>query len=228
MRRALGALVLVLAGCAPSDETDDTLAPVGSAATVATSESDLPGDSVAGGPVGSGVVRLRVRLSGQGVDEELLFDRSSVAVADLDPIALDATCTALDGGAPYRVAVVDLRRLSAGERILSARLVLDGDVTPGEHGAVLELGDAAQQITRFEGVAVLDEGLATGTFELAAANGAPAVGSFACASDVASLPTTTTVPPAPVDTDGPSGTVAPTAPIVVASAPPLTVPRATS
>jgi len=214
MRAAAGALVLVLLGaCSADSAPDESLAPVGSAATAA-SGSEAATASTATGPPGSGVVRVRVRLAGRGVDEVLLFDRSTVAASQLDAITLDADCTALDGGEPYTVSVVDLRRLTEGQHVLSATLVLSGDVAPGDHPATLAIGDSAQQTTHYEGSAVLDAGLASGTFELTATNGATASGSFDCAPDLASLPTTTTaapLPPEPVDTTGPTGPPAPPA-----------------
>lgn len=209
MRPAVGALALAalsLAACSSDSASEDTLPPVGPAATAAaTSVAGSVGTtSTVAGPVGSGVVQMNVRLS--GISEELLLDRSSVGVDELDPITLDATCTAIDGGEGYSVSIVDVRRLSAGQQLVSATLrVADtaGAVEAGEHEARLELGTAEQDTTRFEGVLVLDAGLASGTFELATGNGATATGSFACGADVASLPTTTTIAPVPATASSP-------------------------
>ncbi|MFV0306580.1 MAG: hypothetical protein ACK5OX_02415 [Desertimonas sp.] len=242
MRRALGAALLAVAAgaCTSGADGDDTLPPVGtlemtsiggSAPTSAGSASP-PSPSVSSvpaGPVGSGVVRIAVRLEGQGIVEELMLDRSTVAVADLDSIALDATCTAIDGGDGgdgLTVSVVDLRRLRAGQRLVSAMLTVPGDAGPGEHTGRLDVGDAAQQTARYEGAVVIDEGAASGSFDLRDGRGAAATGSFACATDVGSLPTTTTVPAPTLPPDG-TAEPAPEAPtIVIETAPP--VPRATS
>lgn len=233
MKPAVGALALAvvsLAACSSGSESDDTLPPVGTAApAVATSVAGSP----VSGPVGSGVVRMTVRLS--GVSEELLLDRSTVGADDLDPITLDAACSAIDGGDGYVVSVIDVRRLSAGRQLVSATLrATDQSGSAGEHTAQLELGTSRQEITRYEGVMVLDAGLASGTFDVATDDGARATGSFACGEDLASLPTTTTVPIV-VATDASVPDVsapdvsAPAVTVPVVTAPPTpTVPLATS
>lgn len=234
MRRALGVALAVatVGGCGSSESSDDTLPPVGTFETTPASGPTVttPISTAPSGPTGSGVVRIAVRLEGRGIVEELLLDRSTVTEAELDPIALDATCTAIDGGDEgdgLTVSVVDLRRLRTGQRLLSATLVVPGEAGPGEHTGTLEVGDAAQQTARFEGRVVIDQGAASGAFELQDSRGASATGAFACGADVASLPTTTTVPPPTIPPDSGvddgTGTT-----IVIQTAPPPTVPQATS
>lgn len=240
---ALGAVVvtLVLAACAGDDSTDDTLAPLGSGGGAVTTPSPSGSadpsatPSSISGPVGAGVVRLSVRLAGPGIDEDLSLDRATVAAAALDPVNVDASCTAIDGGDGLTVSVVDLRRLFAGQRLLSATLRIDDEVAAaGEYTGTLEVGDADQQTTRFEGPVRVDEGLASGTFDLLDGDGAPATGSFACAADVASLPTTTTVPPLVADTldsaavSIPEVTVPSSAIIITPTTPLPAIPDATS
>ena len=246
---ALGLLGGALAGSCSSDSTsDDTLGPLDGSAATATGipTGTAPPDSAApatptpaAGPAGAGVVRLAVRLSSSGTDEILLLDRGTVAADQLDPVSLDAACTALDGGPGLTVSVIDLSRVTAGQRLLSASLRVDGDVAgAGDYTGMLEVGDADQQLTRFEGAVRVDEGLASGTFDLVDGAGNSATGSFACAADQASLPTTTTMAPAPasdVTTEGgtagtppPSIVIATTPSIVIVTTPPPTVPQATS
>lgn len=222
MIRAAGAgalAVLILAACAADTDSDETLAPVGSAP--ARTEPTSAGSAVEGA-VGRGVVQLTVHLS--GMREQMTLDRSTVAAADRDPITLDATCTALDGGDGYVVSIVDVRRLSAGQQLVSATLRAtgaSGSVAAGEHPARLELGTAQQEVVRFEGVMSLDATLAAGTYEVSTTNGGVATGDFACADDVASLPTTTTPPPvvatAETVTDASGPAPSPTATIPIAT-----------
>lgn len=223
MNRAVGAVALAaLAACSPSSEADDTLTPVGSGASVVAT---VPG-STPTGPLGSGVVQMSIDLNGSR--EELLLDRSTMAVSALDPITLDARCTGLDGGDGYVVSIVDVRRLSAGQELVSAVLRATDDaepVTVGEHPAVLELGTSQQQVSRFEGVMVLDPTRSSGTFDVSAAAGGGATGSFACADDAASLPTTTTTPVVVASAESVADTVVDvTVPI---GSPPVTAPAVT-
>jgi len=232
--------VLIGAACAEDSASDDTLGRLdGSAATAPSVPTGTAATATAAtaaaapaGPAGAGVVRLAVRLSSSGTDEVLMLDRGTVAADQLDPVSLDATCTALDGGSGLTVSVIDLSRLTAGQRLLSAALRIDGDVPgAGDYTGTLEVGDADQQLTRFEGAVRVDNGLASGTFDVADGAGNSATGSFACAADEASLPTTTTVAPVPASdvTGDDAGTDAPPPPsIVIATVPPSTVPEATS
>jgi hypothetical protein len=238
LRHWLGAaasVIFVLTACTDREASDATLGPLsspGSSTTqvvtappatpeaAATTAADAPP-----GAVGAGFVSIRVRLASSGVDESLSLDRSSVATEDLDPISLDAFCTALDDGDGWTVSVTDLRRLSAGGmRLVSAVLRIDATVTePGVYEGTLEVGDTAQQVTAYDGPITVDAGLASGSFDLRDASGRAATGAFVCAPEP--VPTTTVPAPTvagsvPVESQPPAA--GPTAP------PPPTVPAATS
>ena len=112
------------------------------------------------GPAGSGFVSFQVRLGASGIDEAIALDRATVAESQLDPISLDAYCTALDGGDGYVASVTDLRRLSTGSRIVSVVLRIEADVPgPGTYEGTLDVGDAQQTTTRYSGPVTLDEGV---------------------------------------------------------------------
>ena len=104
------------------------MTPDGSGADVAPSGDVGPSAPTTLDPAlaGSGFVSIHVRLPAVGVDETISLDRALVHADALDPVSLDATCTTLDGGDGLSVSVVDLRRLGAGSRLVSAALRVDG------------------------------------------------------------------------------------------------------
>jgi hypothetical protein len=86
-------------------------------------------------------VRIQVRLGATGTEEVLELDRASVDAEDLEPVSLDARCTTLDGGTGFVVSVVDLRRVAAGDRLVSASLRVTGDVADaGEYEGTIDVG----------------------------------------------------------------------------------------
>jgi len=194
LRRLTTLLVVVVAlgaGCDDGDEsTQDTLAPLdtttGSVAAATSSpgaESDVqlitePSPL----PIRSlGFVSIQVRLAARGIDETISLDRSIVAVDKLDPISLDATCSALDGEPGFVVAVVDLRRLGTDNHLVSAMLEVPDFLRAGEYEGTLQLGDQEQRSTTYTGMVSVDEDRIGGTFEMTDAEGGPATGSFTCA-----------------------------------------------
>ena len=92
------------------------------------------------------------------------------------------------------MSVVDLRRLGAGSRLVSAALRVEGEATPGPHDVTLDVSGADQVTTHYTGTIELAEGASAGTFEVADAAGATANGTFVCADQPPV--TTTTAPPA--------------------------------
>lgn len=216
---AIGATALLVA-CS-SGGSGDTLSPVdGPAGTAAATASATvaasapPADTaVDPASAGSGFVEVQVQVASTGVNETISLDRSTVDKAALDPVSLDATCTALDSGDVSKgvdVTVVDLRRLGAGSKLASATLHVDSAPSEdGKHGATLQLGGADQVTTSYSGTAELADGAWAGSFTLADPAGNAATGTFTCADQAP--PPTTTVP----DTDGGEAvpdTPAPTAP----------------
>jgi hypothetical protein len=230
-RVGLAALAsLAAAACSGDDDTSD--ATLGTLTASTPSAATMPPNGTVliptapAGPVGSGFVSFQVRLGASGIDEAIALDRATVAEAQLDPISLDAYCTALDGGDGYVASVTDLRRLSTGSRIVSAVLRIETDVPgPGTYEGTLDVGDAQQTTTRYSGPITLDEGVASGSFDLRDPDGGAATGTFVCAPEPV---VTTTVPVTPAPGDVPVETgPAVTGPTV--TAPPLpTVPAATS
>ncbi|MBA3606390.1 MAG: hypothetical protein M3487_00215 [Actinomycetota bacterium] len=233
-----GGVLVMASSCSGGDDPSDTLGPLDttapasvgtavSAGSVATSGATTPS-----GPVGSGFVSIQIRLASSGIEEVIALDRATVAAADLVPISLDAGCTALDGGDGLDVAVTDLRRLSGGNRVISARLHVDPPTdAPGAYEGTLEIGDGQQVVTTYRGDVTLDEGMASGSFDVTDDSGGVATGSFVCAAQ----PVTTTT--APVSGGGEqvpgasapvTGPAVPTLPPVIETLPPLTVPEATS
>jgi hypothetical protein len=209
--------LLALVGCS-SGSDGDTLSPInGSAGTVASvatpsGSGATPGTSIQPGASGSGFVQIQVQIVASGVDETLSLDRATVNQDALDPVSLDAACTPLDGGDTTKgveVSVVDLRRLAAGNKLVSAVLHVEGDAKAGDHDGTLDLSDTNQVTTSYAGTVSLADGGWGGTFQMADAAGSTVTGTFGCAEQP--LPTTTTVP----DTGGGEavpGTPAPTAP----------------
>jgi hypothetical protein len=210
--------VSLLAGCS-SGGSGDTLSPVDGPAGTATATATVPasaattGTAVDPASAGTGFVEVQVQVASTGVNETLSLDRSTVNKAALDPVSLDATCTPLDKGDTSKgvdVTVVDLRRLGAGSKLVSATLHVDSaPAQDGKHGATLQVGGADQVTTSYTGSADLAEGGWAGSFTLADTAGNAATGTFTCADQAP--PPTTTVP----DTDGGEAvpdTPAPTAP----------------
>jgi hypothetical protein len=193
--------VASVAGCGGDGSSDDTLSPLdptaGTAAAGVTATGDVaPSAQTAVDPMqaGSGFVSIQVRLPAVGVDETISLDRATVRADALDPVSLDATCTPLDGGEGLTVSVVDLRRLGAGARLVSAALRVEGDPTAGPHDVTLDVSGADQVTTQYTGTIELAEGSGSGTFEVTDDSGAVASGSFVCAEQA--IVTTTTAAPA--------------------------------
>ena len=234
--------VVALAGVACSDDEDpsSTLGPLdstaaASGATPGPSAASATGSSAPAGPAGSGFVSIQVRLGSTGVEEVIALDRATVAADQLAPISLDARCTALDGGEGLDVSVTDLRRLSSGSRIVSARLHVDPPLdAAGAYDGSLEIGDGQQVVTTYTGSIVVDEGLSGGSFDVTDQSGGVATGSFVCAAQpVAS----TTVPASGGGEEIPGASTVVTAPPVstlppvietLETLPPSTPPLATS
>ena len=90
------------------------------------------------------------------------------------------------------MSVVDLRRLGAGSRLVSAALHVTGEATPGPHDVTLDVSDADQQTTQYTGTIQVADGAMSGTFDVTDAAGNAALGSYVCA--VGPVATTTTTP----------------------------------
>lgn len=195
---ALGSMLLCGA-CGGDGASDDTLDPlVGTPGDTSTGESTVAGpastDVAAIDPAeaGSGFVSLSVQVASEGIDETLTLDRSSVRAADLDPLGLDATCSALDGGDVLTVSVIDLRRLAAGSQLVSATLRSAEPVAgPGEYEGFVELADVEQLTTTYGATIVVDDGASTGSFEGTDDSGNVASGTFTCSVEPVSTTTTT-------------------------------------
>ena len=142
---------------------------------------------------GSGFVSIDVQIPADGVDEAISLDRAAVQNEALDPVSLDATCTPLDGGEGLTVSVVDLRRLGAGSRLVSAALHVTGEATPGSHDVTLDVSDADQQTTQYTGTIQVADGAMSGTFDVTDAAGNAALGSYVCALEPVAATTTTPV-----------------------------------
>ena len=209
------AAAVSLVACGGSGASDDTLSPLD-----ATSDSSGSGVAPSGGvgssasttldpaQAGSGFVSIHVRVPAVGVDETISLDRALVHADALDPVSLDATCTTLDGGDGLSVSVVDLRRLGAGPRLVSAALRVEGEATPGPHDVTLDVSGADQVTTQYTGTIEVAEDASSGTFEVADATGATASGTFVCADEPPM--TTTTAPPAGGGEDVPDSVAATT------------------
>ncbi len=200
------AVLAVTASCGDDDDAaDDTLSPIagGTAATpplagTAASPAVTGGTGVDPAAAGSGYVTVNVQVAATGLSETVTLDRASVRSDQLDPVSLNATCTPLDGGDITQgldVSVVDLRRLSAGNRVLSVALHVAGDASAGEHDAALEVSTADQVTTTYTGTVDIADGGLSGTFDAADAAGNAATGTFACAA----APIPTTVSPTVID-----------------------------
>lgn len=193
-RARLGVAVVSIAalafvgGCGDDDASGDTLVPLdatpgGSAPTVA-STGDIPtGAATTVDPAlaGTGFVSIHVQLPTAGVDETIALDRATVSADQLDPVSLDATCAALDGGTDGTVSVVDLRRLGSESRLVSVAIHISGDLADGSHDATVDVSGADQVTTSYTGTVELAGGGLTGTFSAEDASGNPATGSFVCA-----------------------------------------------
>jgi hypothetical protein len=239
---ATAALGLGSASCSSDDDANSgTLGPVenppaattgGGTGTGATVDRADAGDATAvtagsspTGDVGAGFVSVQVRVATTGVDEVIALDRGTVAADQFDPRSLHATCTALDGGEGWSVAVTDLRRMSAGNRLISASLRVEDPVAgPGPYPGSLEVADNQQMITSYTGTVTLAEGLTSGTFDVADGSGGVATGTFTCGDQpVATTPAPTTGGDEQVPGSSLPGTTVPEVTV-----PQLTVPVATS
>jgi hypothetical protein len=211
------AMVTALAAC--SGGSNDTLSPIaggstGPSTTAATpsGSSAVTGTSVDPATAGTGYVQIDVQVASSGTSETISLDRSTVSRDALDPVSLDATCTPLDKGDTSKgvdVTVVDLRRLAAGNKFVSAVLHVDPADPSGQYKGTLQLSGADQVTTNYSGKVDLAAGGFGGTFQMSDPSGNPASGTFACA-DQAPPPTTV-----PSDTDAGEtvpDTPAPTAP----------------
>jgi hypothetical protein len=197
----VGGLIIAavaLTACGDDDASDVTLSSLdvtgGGTVPAATAgpggQGSGPATTIDPAAAGSGFVSIQVRLPAAGIDETLTLDRATVSADALDPVSLDASCTPLDGGTEMAAAVVDLRRLAGGSRLISAALNVAGGMSAGEHDATLEVSGADQSTTTFTGTAVLVEGGWSGTFEATDANGNTATGSFTCAAGPVETTTT--------------------------------------
>lgn len=198
-------VVLTIAGCGDDDDpTGGTLVPLdatpGGSAPVVASTADIPSGAattVDPAVAGTGFVSIDIQVPTAGVDETISLDRATVREDQLDPVGLDATCAALDGGAEVVVSVVDLRRLDSESRLVSAAIHVAGDLTAGEHDATIDVSGADQVTTSYTGTVALDEGGLSGTFTADDASGNTATGSFVCAMEPVVVTTD-----APVETGG--------------------------
>lgn len=220
--RVLGGAVAaigLLAGCGGDGETSDTLDPlVGTPGDTGGTATSAPGVASTGpatvdpAEAGSGFVSMHVSLAHRGIDETLTLDRGSVRTADLDPLSLNATCSALDGGEPLTVSVIDLRRVGAGSELVSATVRTDEPATePGEYEGSVEVADTTQSTARYEAKIVIDEGGLSGSFEGEDESGNIVSGTFICAPQPVAT-TTTTIVGVIVGEEVPGSTTAPTIP----------------
>jgi hypothetical protein len=193
-----GVLLVMAAACSSSSgESSDTLDPLqgtpgdtGSATTLAGPAPTGPA-TVDPASAGAGFVSVHVEVANAGIDETVSLDRASVRRDELDPLSLDATCSALDGGDAIALSVIDLRRLATGGQVVSAALRTDEPATsPGEYEGTVEIADASQLTTSYDSMIIVDEGGWSGSFEGIAENGGVASGTFVC-SQQAIAPTTT-------------------------------------
>lgn len=196
---AVGVLMAV-AACGGDGSSSGTLEPLGGTpgasgpGPVATTAQAATLDTTLDpSQAGSGFVNVDVQLAASGVRESISLDRATVRADQLDPVSLDATCTALDGGDPaagVAVTVVDLRRMGSEARLVSAAVRVEGDGTPGEHDVTIDVGGVDQVTTSYSGTVQLADGAMTGTFEAVDAAGNAVTGSFVCSA----VAVTTTVP----------------------------------
>lgn len=200
---AVAMAAAVLGGCGDDDSASNTLIPLDGAPGASGPDATSTGDvevsvdtAVDPAQAGVGFVSIQVRLPSAGIDETLSLDRATLRADALNPVSLDATCTALDGGDGMTVSVVDLNRLAAGSRLVSAALRTAGPPTAGTHDVTLDVGAADQVTTTYTGTVELTDGGWSGTFETADAAGNAASGTFVCSD--APIATTT----APPDTGG--------------------------
>ncbi|CAN5845827.1 MAG: hypothetical protein ACR2HP_04915 [Ilumatobacteraceae bacterium] len=209
--RVIAGLVL-LAGCGGDGGAADTLAPIegaagdtgGTTATPPTLSMTTAGAVDAG--AAAGFVSVTVQVASAGIDETLALDRASVPATALDPLNLDATCSALDGGDPVALSIIDLRRLAAGSRLVSAALHTEEPATaPGEHAGRLKIADAEQLTTDYEVAIQVTDGGRSGTFGGSDEGGNPISGSWVCADEPVAPPSTSIQPvPSEPEPDGTS------------------------
>ena len=197
IRVASGVLIVLATACGSNGESSDTLDPLqgtpGDTGSVTTLGGPAPTGPATVDPAsaGSGFVSVHVEVATAGIDETVSLDRASVRRDELDPLSLDATCSALDGGEPLALSVIDLRRLATGSQVVSAAVRTDEAATsPGEYDGTVEIADAGQLTRSYESTIVVDEGGWSGSFEGLAEDGGVAKGEFVC-SQQAIAPTTT-------------------------------------
>ena len=179
----------------PSDTLDPLEGTPGDTGSVTTLGGPAPTGPATVDPAtaGSGFVSVHVEVANAGIDETVSLDRASVRRDELDPLSLDATCSALDGGEALTLSVIDLRRLATGGQVVSAAVRTDQAATsPGEYDGMVEIADAGQLTTSYESTIVVDEGGWSGSFEGVAEDGGVASGTFVC-SQQAIAPSTTVV-----------------------------------
>lgn len=195
-----GALVLLVAACGGTGQSTDTLDPLSGPQgdTGAAAAATLAGPATTGATeidpaqAGSGFVSLSVSVATEGIDETLALDRASVRAEDLDPLSLNAACSTLDGGDVLSVAVIDLRRLATGSRLVSATVTTDDPLTgPGEYPGAVEIADIEQQTMRFAAMVTVADGAGFGGFEGEDGAGNLVTGSFVCADQPIAAPPTT-------------------------------------
>jgi len=193
-----GVLIVTAAACSSGGESSDTLDPLqgtpgdtGSVTTTLGGPAPTGPATVDPASAGSGFVSVHVEVANAGIDETVSLDRASVRRDELDPLSLDATCSALDGGDAMTLSVIDLRRLATGGQVVSAALRTDEAATsPGEYEGTVEIADASQLTRSYDSMIIVDEGGWSGSFEGVADDGGVASGTFVC-SQQAIAPTTT-------------------------------------
>ena len=209
LRCAPAAVLLALAlvsGCSGDGESAVTMDPLvgtpgdtgGTTATTPTTPAvaTTTPASMDVASAAAGFVSVTVQVASEGIDETLALDRAVVPPGELDPLNLDASCSALDGGDPMALSIIDLRRLAAGSHLLSAALRTEEPATaPGEYEGTLEIADAEQLTTSFNVAVLVDEGGRSGSFQGNDEDGNVASGTFVCADQ----PIDTTTSTVPVD-----------------------------
>ncbi len=193
-------VVIGLGACGDDDSSSDTLEPLdgapngtGPGAVTTTAPVSALDTAVDPALAGSGFVSIELQLPATGVREAISLDRASVRADQLDPVSLDATCTALDGGdlsTGTVVTVVDLRRMGSTDRLVSATIRVAGDSAAGEHDVTIDVGDADQVTTTYTGTIELADGAMSGTFEATDESGDSVTGTYVCAP----VAVTTTAP----------------------------------
>lgn len=140
-----------------------------------------------------GVVAISLAAPDAGITGELSLDAAAVEPGQLDPLRRAADCrfVGTSGGGPLLVSIVDDG--NTGGDLVAVNLVTNVPVDgPGVHAATLVATTADGRRVRADGNLVLAEGMAAGTFEMIAASGGPATGSFTCDPPVPTTAATAT------------------------------------